>query len=339
MKKYYQKKHLSLDVNVNESWVKKNHKEHRTYRNVDDHWKTNLEDFEGSHKLNLFFKYALEGNKKMLKYIFEADGDSFNINAFDKDNNNVLMYAVKSGRGEVVKYLLEIGVNPNYTNIIGLSPFHLAVRKNSFELVATLYDNGADINIADLEEQTAMFDAVCENNPKMIACLSLNGANIDAVNYNGETPLMISAHKAKRQEAMLQLIYLGANVNAKDKSGKNAFMHAILCENNPMMDILLKNGTNMEAKDNNGLTALMYCAGTGNREGLRVLVARGANIFAKDNKGKTAIDYAKEHGFKTCEEVLAKAERICRSDLTDLEKKELLKEFAKHNKVTNSCAR
>lgn len=339
MKKYYQKKHLSLDVNVNEKWVKKNHKEHRTYRNVDDDWKISIEHMDASHKLKLFFKYALEGNKKMLKYLFETDGESFNINAFDKDNNNVLMYAVKSGKVEAVRYLLEIGVNPNYTNIIGLSPFHLAVRKNSFELVASLYDSGADINIVDYEEQSAMFDAVIENNPKMIACLSLNGGIIDAVNFNGETPLMISAHKAKRQEAMLQLIYLGANVNAKDKFGRNAFMHAILCENNPMMDILLKNGTNMEAKDDDGLTALMYCAKTGNREGLRVLIARGANIFTKDNKGKTALDYARKYGFKTCAEILAKAERICRSDLTTLEKRELLREFAKHNKVTNSCAR
>lgn len=340
MSKYKHKKHLSLQIAETERWSKYNHKQQRTYRTVDDNWKEDLNLIPGAKKLELFYKYAFEGNKKMLKYIFESEGNAFDINSFDKDHNNVLMYAVKSGKKEVVKYLLEIGVNPNYINNLGFSPFHLAVRKNRFDLVATLFDSGASIDILDVDGQTAIFDAVCENNPKMILCLEMNGADVNQKNNEGLTPLMISAHNAKRQEAMLQLLCLGVDVNVVDSTGKNAFMHAIMHENNPMMDILLKHGTNINARDNKFKTALMYCAKTGNREGLRVLIARGADIFAKDIHGKTALDHAKKYGFKTCEEVLTKAEKICKNeDLTAEEKIMLLKQFARHNKVANSCAR
>ena len=163
MKKYSKKKHLSLDIFQDENWVKYNHKQNRTYRNVDDNWREQLDLMTASKKQQLFFKYAFEGNKKMLKAIYNAGGEKLDINAFDKDHNNALMLALKSGAKETINYLVSIGVNPNYINARGFSPLHFAVRKNNLDLVAVLIDNGADINIKDKIGQTAIFDAVYEN--------------------------------------------------------------------------------------------------------------------------------------------------------------------------------
>ena len=106
-----------------------------------------------------------------------------------------------------------------------------------------------------------------------------------------------------------------------------------------MIDILLKRGSDMNRADAFGNTPIMYCAKTGNREALRVLIARGANFQCKNSAGKDALDIAKESGFNGCAEILAKANRIMLSDMSDMDKKQALKEFAAHNRITNSCVR
>lgn len=338
--KYSKKKHLSLDICQNENWAKYNHKQNRTYRNVPANWREKLAELSAEQKSELFFKYALEGNKKMLKAIYSADGEPLNINAKDRDNNNALMFAIKSGDRDTVEYLLSIGIETDYINTIGFSPMHLAVRKNDLNLVALLVDNNADINIQDKLGRAPIFDAVCENNGKMINALAINGMFVDTTDNHGTTPLMIAVEDQSRQESFIALINLGADVNAKDNNGKNALMRAIEHENNAMMDMLFKSGIDIDAIDRNFMTAVHHCAKMGNREALRILISKGADIFCRDKKGRTAIDIAKQYKNYGCAEILTKAQGIYYNQSLGLDQKmQMLKEFGKHNKVINSCVR
>lgn len=339
MKKYHKKKHLSLNIASNEQWARFDHKTERSYRNTDDNWKENLNKLNLQQKNKLLFKYAYEGNLKMVKAILNSTGEIADINVFDKDNNNLLMYALKGGKKEVVKFLIENQINANYINIKGFSPLHFAVRKNRLDLVSILIDGGVDINIKDINGRKVVFDAVCENNFKMVCILSLNGCKVNTNDKIGITPLMVSTMENYRQNALFELLRLGADVNAVDNNGKNALMYAIKFDNRSAMDILLKNGTNLNHKDKFNNTAIMHCAKMGNREGVRVLIARGADILAKNIYGKTAYDIARENGANGCAEILAKAERIIKSNLRAEEKQQALKHFAKQNKVENSCAK
>ena len=83
----------------------------------------------------------------------------------------------------------------------------------------------------------------------------------------------------------------------------------------------------------------MYCAKMGNREGIRVLISKGANVAVKNADGNTAKDIALKNCAHGSAEILAKAEKIIKSNLTDEQKIEQLKKFAKNNKVENSCAK
>lgn len=339
MKKYYTKKHLSLQIAQKEDWSKFNHKQERSYRNVDDNWKEKLNATSSLQKLELLFKYAYEGNLKMVKAIINAEGERVNIDQLDKDNNSVLMYAIKGGKADVVEYIAKRTLRLNTNNGKNLTPLHLAVRKNRLDLVAILVDNGANINICGERGRSVMFDAVAENNLEMICALKLNGCSVNSKDKDGITPLMYSTWQNNRQMAMYELLRLGANVDDADKEGKTAFMHAIVADNRSAMDILLKRKTNINAKDHKGNTPLMYCAKCGDREGIRVLISKGANLFAKNNNGKTALDVADSHNFKGSAEILAKAQKIAQSNLSDEQKVAMLKDFAKHNKVQNSCAK
>ncbi len=340
MKKYSTKKHLSLDICQNENWAKYNHKQNRTYRNVPANWREKLAELSAEQKSELFFKYALEGNKKMLKAIYTADGEPLNINAKDRDNNNALMFAIKSGDRDTVEYLLSIGIETDYINTIGFSPMHLAVRKNNLNLVALLVDNNADINIQDKLGRTPIFDAVCENNGKMINALAINGISVDTTDNHGTTPLMIAVEDQSRQESFIALINLGADVNAKDNNGKNALIRAIEHDNNAMMDMLFKSGIDIDATDRNFMTAVHHCAKMGNREALRILISKGADIFGFDRKGRRAVDIANQYKNFGCAQILEKAEKIYSNpNLTESQRVDALREFGRHNKVINSCVR
>lgn len=339
MGKIANKKHLSLDISKNEDWIKYNHKEHRTYDHVDSNWRKKLCLLTSKQKSQLFFKYALEGNKKMLKAIYSADGEPFDINAEDKDNNTALMFAVKSGQKEVVKWLLEIGANADYINTLGFSPLHLAVRKNDLELTACLLDAGADINIKGKYGEAPIFDAVFENNGKMIEALILNGTPVDVMNGNRQTPLMRAVEHKSRQEALITLLRYGADVNLADVFGKNCLMRAIEHNNNAMMDVLIKAGTDLNAKDKKGATAVCYACKMGNREALRILISKGADVFAKDIRGLAAQDIARRHSHPECAQIVEKAQKIINSNLSEKQKHEALLEFGKHNRVENSCVK
>lgn len=335
-KKYTKKKHLPLKVSSQENWEEL-HKTPRRYANTNANWKVQYMNLPQEEKNKLMFKYALLGNKKMLKFLYENCDCDFNT--IDNDGNTPLMFTIKSGSREATEYILKQGVEVNYVNNFGVSPLHLATRKNSETLVRVLLEAGADINIQDAYNQTPIFDAVQENNSSMIEFLFINGADINHHNKEGRTPLMVSSYDKHRQEVLCELIKLGAEVNAKDNFEKTAFMHAINNNNGAMMDILLKAGSEINISDLGGYTPIMLCAKRGNREGLRVLIARGGDVFAKNAKGQTAYDIARACKNPTSAEILAKAERIYNSNLNDKQKQEELKKFATHNRMQNSCIR
>ena len=340
MKKYYTKKHLSLDISSEENWAKYNHKQERTYRNTEDNWKSQLLDMPNKEKVRLLFKYAYEGNLKMVKAIVNSGGVQCDIDFLDKDYNSALMYAIKSGKKEVVEFIAQKTKRINCVNCKCMSPLQLAVRKNRLDLVAILVDNGADIDILDKDNRTVIYDAVAENNLDMINALKLNGCSINVYDKEGISPLMYAVEQTNRQMAMFELIKLGANVNYQPpKNYKNALMNAIIYDNRTAMDILIKNGTNLNATDINGRTALMYCAKMGNREGIRVLISRDADVFDKDKNVKTAYDIAMDNVFHGSAEILAKAQKIHLSFLSNDGKIAELKKFGRQNKVENSCAK
>lgn len=325
----------SLDVLTENSSFAGHKKQVRRYANTDSNWKQKILEMDDEQLKRLIFEATIDGNKKLIKYINESTEIGFDY--FDMDGNSPLMYAVKSGKTEVVEYILKNCEKIDYVNILNKSPLMIAVRKNSINLVNLLLEYGADVNFANVYNQNALFDAVIENNTEMIDFLVSSGANLEHQNKEGVTPLMLAATNKTRQESLLKLLKLGANVKAKDYSGKTAFMHAINNNNGAMMDILLKAKSEINVSDKLGYTPLMLCAKRGNREGVRVLISRQADVFAKNIKGETALAIAKSCGNATCYEVLAKAEKILTSDIEDYKKFQALKEFASHNRVNNSC--
>lgn len=331
------------------------------YSTVDSNWLENENNKSKAQRNQDLLKYSFFGDKRRVKIALNYENGA-DINCCDKNNNNALILSVYSRAEEVVKYLAnyhkdEKGevidditpINLNAVNKDGISALHLATKLKNAKIIKILLDAGANPNVQGKYNQTPIFESVNENDIKGITLLNDYKANINHQNREGFTPLIVACQNKFRQEALLSLIKLGANIKLKDNKQKTALMHAANNDNGAIMDIILKSTfydkSFINAQDVNGTNALMICAKRGNREAVRALLSRGANPFIADKKGRDAVDYANFYANHTCAEIITKAKKIYiiaeqsfqnENDKTNYIQKEMEK-IGKQNRVQNSC--
>jgi uncharacterized protein len=225
-----------------------------------------------------------------------------------------LLFAVREGRLDAVRTLLEAGADVN--EIIptegrrrgyggpapraGLSALHLAVLNAHFELASALLDAGADPN-ATLPGYTPLHALTVARKPGV-------GDNDPAPPGSGA---MSGIELAKK------LVARGADVNAKmtrkvnlnntraNELGATPFMLAALTADAELMMTLAALGADPLAVNVENSTALMLAAGLGTRspgedagtesevlEAVQVALKLGVDINAVDKNGETAMHAA-----------------------------------------------
>ena len=89
----------------------------------------------------------------------------------------------------------------NRRNRVGAPPTDTAdEERRSLEMVRLVLDRGVDVNASDARGNTALHDAVRRRFPSVVEFLAENGADLDAGNKDGSTPLML----AESQQAALR---------------------------------------------------------------------------------------------------------------------------------------
>ncbi len=181
-----------------------------------------------------------------------------------KDNERLLMYAIRTGDMETAKFLLDKGADIWEEDTHGAS------------LLKTVISLGS--SRADMRQ---LFISKVKD--------------VNETGYNGETLLMLYAGNGEF-DSFEKNISQGGNIWQKDNDGKTVLMYAAEGGNTKILDYLLYKGDNPNATDKEGRTALMYAAAAGKAHVMQHLADRGADIVLADNEGKTAIMYAAEKG-------------------------------------------
>ena len=188
---------------------------------------------------------ADSGSVEILKMILEKYPDE--LNKKDDDNDSALIYAIRKGRVEAVKYLLSI---PNI-----------------------------DVNVVSESDGTALSISCWEDAPYEIAEALLNHPQID-VNKSrddGATPLMIACQQGRFDIAKKLLERKDIHdINLKDNDGATVFMHACgSWENDEVefVDYLLKNyKININEQNKWGRTSITLACGSGNLQIVKYLL-------------------------------------------------------------------
>lgn len=109
------------------------------------------------------------------------------------DNHDLtpLVHAVKNGRGEVVKLLLNAhGIDVNRRMYNGRNAMWFAAERNYLDIMEQLLENGIRINQGDDYKATPLFSAVKRGHLDSVRLLMERGASVDVIDCHWLTPLI-----------------------------------------------------------------------------------------------------------------------------------------------------
>lgn len=129
-----------------------------------------------------------------------------------------------------------------------------------------LLQYGADLNFEDpVTYYTSLHIAVLRNQPEMVELLAQHGADINKRDRIHESsPLDLASEELERVPCLLRLLDLGADVNAADKNGKTALLHALASSdgvqihNIENIKLLLERGADVKAVTKDGDTVFTF---------------------------------------------------------------------------------
>lgn len=131
---------------------------------------------------------------------------------------------------------------------------HDAVDRGNVDVVKHLLDRGVDENGQDSYGQSLMMTAVSNHHTEIVALLIAAGADVNAANQWRITPLAVAAERG-HLDLVNTLVAAGANVNARDTAGSTALTVAILRGYQEIVAALIAAGTDVQ-RDKEDLLAL-----------------------------------------------------------------------------------
>jgi len=105
-------------------------------------------------------------------------------------------------------------------------------------------------------------------------------------------------------ELFERLIRYRADVNALDKKGRCALIHAISEKHLKIVELLIQHKANLNMSDEEGYTPLMYAVLSQNVEAIKILMQHNADLDAVNKEGCTALMYAAILGHVSIVELL-----------------------------------
>ncbi|HET9400001.1 MAG TPA: ankyrin repeat domain-containing protein [Candidatus Acidoferrales bacterium] len=159
---------------------------------------------------------AGEKNVEMFQELFRAHGKP------SAQLTGQLLSVAAARSPEILRFLLDTGVNVNARGSEGVTPLIAAARQSdSQDNLRLLLERSADVNARDGSGRTALSYAATASNTGVIDVLVRHGANVNAQDNEGRTPLMHAADMCYVWD-IRALLQAGADPRLADKKGRTA---------------------------------------------------------------------------------------------------------------------
>lgn len=250
----------------------------------------NKRDQAGRSPLHLLA--SLDGNnQEILKLLLDAGVD---INLVDNFGNTAFATALFWNNLKMATSLIVAGADVNDRDgVLGLSALHNATIKNNLTMMKNLLSLGADVNARDIGHETPLHKAASydknHSHFKAFETLLTNGADVNARDRLGQTVLHLLMKQRHRKAGIIRLLLkYGADVNVPDNDGQSPLSRAI---NDPaILKLLMSCGVNFDIRTPDGSTPLHHaCRIAGNFEVVKSLLNYGVDIDAQDQDGRSPI--------------------------------------------------
>lgn len=227
-------------------------------------------------------------------------------------------WATKPQDMAMIEVLLHYGADTSASNEAGESVLHAAARIDS-DVFEILLQNGADIDARDARGRTVLDVAVISRNLSIVKTCIARGASVNHGSRTLHAAIKLDAasqtkslHAPLRTQNGSEIVELllksGADVNAKDASGKTALIVALECRSAVMIRTCMQHGADINANLENGdgilhiaaklasdheMADFLLQSGSHIRRDVQLiefLIQSGAEIHAMNVDGMTPLD-------------------------------------------------
>uniref|UniRef100_A0A8C1Q885 E3 ubiquitin-protein ligase HACE1 n=1 Tax=Cyprinus carpio TaxID=7962 RepID=A0A8C1Q885_CYPCA len=200
----------------------------------------------------------------------------FDVNyAFGRVKRSLLHIAANCGSVECLVLLLKRGANPNYQDISGCTPLHLAARNGC--IFVELLEYNADVNICNNEGLTAIHWLAVNGRTELLHDLVQHVSNVDVEDAMGQTALHVACQNGHKTTVQC-LLDSGADINRPNVSGATPLYFACSHGQRDTAQILLLRGAKY-LPDKNGVSPLDLCVQGGYGETCEILIQHHSRLF------------------------------------------------------------
>lgn len=238
-------------------------------------------------------KATKDGDLQKVSELINSGAD-FNTTVGDSDKRNLLHHASQRGHSNLVKFLIEKGIDVNSLDKRGRTSLYISCYDRQLDSAKTLLSKGAEINISGDYNPLDMASSNSYYGTEIVELLLENKANVNQTCRGTRvTPLMGALHQKKTNSLKL-LLEAGANTNHIDINGDSPLGRVSEHEFPEHVNLLLDFNADINYQNGKGNSALHLTTERENKKVVEVLIKRGIKTNLKNKNGETAKDIAQK---------------------------------------------
>ena len=196
--------------------------------------------------------------------------------------------AIQENRLDMLQILFDDAAPHGKLNSKGESLLHVAASYYRLDILRWLLQQGMNSNHRDATGKTPLHHVcICpreahqpHHHVQTLQCLVQAGADVSLTDDNHMVPLFYAAHGYT--DLLEALLNLGVSVNARDPLGRSALHFASRANNRANVELLLSYQADIDAVDNEQVTCAMYAVEAWAQETFHVLLSHGCDLSKVD---------------------------------------------------------
>lgn len=220
-----------------------------------------------------------------------------NVNALDSIGKSPILLIVPSAaQRDMYPLLLQYRANVNQKDMYGDTALHVATMANtSVSILSLLVSSGAVVNERNKEGATPLKLAIDLKHPEQVRFFAQNGGDIYAEDIEGNTPISKALESDTLE--MLRTLLSSGNISSTDSSGNTA-LHIALSKDAPIECVryLVEAGSDVNVRNKNGDSPLFITVQKNRRDAGDLLLGKNADIFATNVQNNSPLRIALTRG-------------------------------------------
>lgn len=243
-------------------------------------------DLRNYYNESLLHLVANENAVNILRFLIE---NGLDINDESDEGLTPLHKALYSKGFMAAKLLIELGAKLNHQDNYGNTPIHIACYQQEMAIIKILIDHQSKLDLKNKQNEIPLSIAIMLDNVEMIDYLLQNGVNLK--NYQEQVYFWVASFNSLK--AFAYFMQLGIKPTNSFNNHNFSPLHiSIYSKNDEITKLFIENGLDVNAKSKDLSTPLHLAAMVDSIEMAELLLTHQALPDAQNDKGLTPLHMA-----------------------------------------------